>query len=1031
MPTAYRRFAFLSVLLIAMSPLLASGEPDARPMSPAVAQATERLAAIDDDLETLGVRVERARGFAPVVPAGVAEELDRVKPRVREAVSLVFGLHWTEVAGTLEAAQRIERKLSALRESLKDWPSSPPAPTTSPDAPAPAGAITGVVTDETTGLPLANVSVYLYPRYVLATTGADGRWIVTGLSTGVYRAYTSSVPNGYVQEVFRDLPCWNSCYVYDGTEIAVTDGAITTGVDFSLKKAGGVSGRVTDLASGQGVGGVVVRLYWNEGSYYSYSSAQTAADGTYAFQNLSPGTYFLLTRDSRYTDELYDGFPCEQNCTVSDGTPVVVASGGITPGIDFALQLGGSVAGTVTSAATGEPLSNIEVTVWNSNVAVASAYTGSNGTYSVPGLPAGTYYATTDSWSSYADQLYDGLPCEPGCAVTSGTPIVVALGETTENVDFSLSTYGAFRGRVLDSSTGFPVDYAEVLTYRADGTLIGYDYADETGGYVSGGLLAGTYFAVASSGTHLDELWDAHPCQPSCDPTTGTPIAVTFGQTRDGIDFGLDLGGGVTGRVTEAVTGESLNGVPVEVFDAAGMGVWSDYTNGFGSYAARDLPAGTYFARLRKTKTHLGQLWNGLPCEGDCAVTVGTPIPVSTGSATTGVDFALVSLGKISGTVTDAITGQPIGGIYVTVYNASGTYLGYRYTSANGTYRVTGLTAGNYFARADASGYVAQLYDGIACPTPCTVTGGTPIPVALSAETPGVDFALVPYGKIAGTIRDAVTGLPLSYRNVAIHDADGDIVGYAYSGAGGTYSYSGLQPGSYFVATTGSTDYVDELWENLDCGAPCDVTRGTPVVVAFGVITSGIDFDLRLPYFSDVPLDHWARRYIEAIFVAGITSGCGPGVYCPTRSLSRAEMSVLLLLAEHGSAYVPPAPTGSIFTDVPADHWAGAFIEALAAEGVTSGCGAGNYCPDNPITRAELAVFLLAAKHGPGWTPPVPTGTVFGDVSVDHWAAAYIEALAAEGITTGCGAGNYCPDSPVSRAEMAVFLTLTFALPLN
>ena len=1031
MPTAHRRFAFLSVLLIVMLPLLASGEPDARPMSPAVAQATERLAAIDNDLETLAVRVERARGFAPVVPAGVSEELDRVKPRVREAVSLVFGLHWTEVAGTLEVAQRVERKLSALRESLKDWPSSPPAPTTSPNAPAAAGAITGVVTDETTGLPLANVTVYVYPYYVSATTGADGRWIVTGLETGVYQAYTSSVPVGYVREVFRDLPCWTSCYPYDGTDIAVTDGAITTGIDFSLMRSGSVSGRVTDEADGQGVAQATVRLYRSGGQSYDYTTTSTATDGTYAFSGLAPGTYHLRTSDSRYLDELYDGLPCEDSCTVSSGTPVVVAGGADTPGIDLALQLGGVVAGTVTSAATGAPISNVGVNVWTASGEERSAYTDSTGGYRVPGLPAGTYYARTENAYSFADQLYDGILCEPTCTVTSGTPIVVSVGAATEGVDFSLSAYGAFRGRVLDSSTGFAVEDAEVLTYRDDGTLLGYDYADETGDYSSGGLLAGTYFAVASSGTHLDELWDAHPCQPSCDPTTGTPIAVTLGQTRDGIDFGLDLGGGVTGRVTAAVTGESLNSVYVEVFDAVGTAVGSDYTNGLGSYATRDLPAGTYFARVRKTTTHLGQLWNGLPCEGDCAVTVGTPISVAAGSATTGVDFALVSLGKISGTVTDATTGQPIVGFYVTVYDAAGTYAGYGYTRENGKYEVKGLTAGDYFARADASGYVAQLYDGIACPTPCTVTGGTAIPVALSTETPGVDFALVPYGKIAGTIRDAATGLPLAYRNVAIHDADGEIVGYAYSGAEGTYSYSGLQPGSYFVATTGSTDYVDELWENLDCGAPCDVTRGTPVVVAFGVITSGIDFDLRLPYFSDVPLDHWARRYIEGIFVAGITSGCGPGVYCPTRSLSRAEMSVLLLMAEHGSAYVPPAPTGSIFTDVPADHWAGAFIEALAAEGVTSGCSAGLYCPDDLVTRAQMAVFLLAAKHGPDWTPPAPTGTVFGDVPGDHWAAAYIEALAAEGVTSGCGGGNFCPEGTLNRAEMAVFLSVTFGITLD
>jgi len=119
-----------------------------------------------------------------------------------------------------------------------------------------------------------------------------------------------------------------------------------------------------------------------------------------------------------------------------------------------------------------------------------------------------------------------------------------------------------------------------------------------------------------------------------------------------------------------------------------------------------------------------------------------------------------------------------------------------------------------------------------------------------------------------------------------------------------------------------------------------------------------------------------------------------------------------------------------VFTDVPIDHWAGDFIEELAAEGITSGCGAGLYCPNNPITRAEMAVFLLAAEHGQGWTPPLSTGLVFADVPIDHWAGDFIEQLAAEGITSGCGGGLYCPNGAVTRAEMAVFLTATFSLTL-
>jgi hypothetical protein len=183
--------------------------------------------------------------------------------------------------------------------------------------------------------------------------------------------------------------------------------------------------------------------------------------------------------------------------------------------------------------------------------------------------------------------------------------------------------------------------------------------------------------------------------------------------------------------------------------------------------------------------------------------------------------------------------------------------------------------------------------------------------------------------------------------------------------------------------------------------------------------------------FPDVPIDYFAYRFIETIFHNGVTSGCGAAGYCPEGTLTRAEMAVLLMRARHGSAWVPPASTGSVFGDVPIDYWAGDFIEVLASEGVTSGCGGGNYCPESRITRAEMAVFLLKTEHGTGWTPPAATGTVFGDVPAGYWAGAFVEALAAEGITGGCGGGNYCPESTVTRAEMAVFLTKTFGLTLH
>jgi hypothetical protein len=75
-----------------------------------------------------------------------------------------------------------------------------------------------------------------------------------------------------------------------------------------------------------------------------------------------------------------------------------------------------------------------------------------------------------------------------------------------------------------------------------------------------------------------------------------------------------------------------------------------------------------------------------------------------------------------------------------------------------------------------------------------------------------------------------------------------------------------------------------------------------------------------------------------------------------------------------------------------------------------------------------MAVLLLRGIHGNTYTPPAVTG-MFGDVPGDYWAAAWIEALANEGITGGCGNGNYCPNTVVSRDQMAVFLVKGFNLP--
>ncbi len=181
--------------------------------------------------------------------------------------------------------------------------------------------------------------------------------------------------------------------------------------------------------------------------------------------------------------------------------------------------------------------------------------------------------------------------------------------------------------------------------------------------------------------------------------------------------------------------------------------------------------------------------------------------------------------------------------------------------------------------------------------------------------------------------------------------------------------------------------------------------------------------------FPDVPTSDQFYGFVENLFHNGVTGGCAGGNYCPTSSVTRAQMAVFLMKSKLGAAAVPPAATGAVFADVPASNPFAPWIEQLAGFRITGGCGGGSYCPNSPVTRAQMAAFLLKAEHGSAYTPPACTG-VFGDVVCPSIFADWIEQLAIEGITGGCGGGNYCPDNPNTRGQMAAFLVKTFGLQL-
>jgi hypothetical protein len=213
----------------------------------------------------------------------------------------------------------------------------------------------------------------------------------------------------------------------------------------------------------------------------------------------------------------------------------------------------------------------------------------------------------------------------------------------------------------------------------------------------------------------------------------------------------------------------------------------------------------------------------------------------------------------------------------------------------------------------------------------------------------------------------------------------------------------------------------------LDYSGVFDIEPGTEI----WFMESDVDGDRTVmyavtPQFPDVPLGHWAAGHIEAIFDAGITTGYADGTYQPEGLVSRAEMAVFLVRALDGPDVIPPIPAEDPFPDVPAAHWASAWVARLVELGITSGYVDGTYRPEGQVNRSEMVVFLVRGIDGSGLVPPKPATDPFPDVPVSHWASGWIDRLVELGVTAGYADGTYQPARLVNRAEMATFLDRGF-----
>ena len=181
--------------------------------------------------------------------------------------------------------------------------------------------------------------------------------------------------------------------------------------------------------------------------------------------------------------------------------------------------------------------------------------------------------------------------------------------------------------------------------------------------------------------------------------------------------------------------------------------------------------------------------------------------------------------------------------------------------------------------------------------------------------------------------------------------------------------------------------------------------------------------------FLDVPTEDPNHDDIERVFRARLMAGCGQGNFCQGGTVDRATLVTMALKAKHGPAWAPPACTGE-FRDVACPGPEADWVEDAVAEGIAQPCSRNRFCPDKELTRETLPEILLLTEHGSAYVPPSCTGTFKdvpcpgpdADAIEQVYREGIVEACSSNG-------KRYCPDKAVDRGPMAEYAAKAFRLP--
>ena len=667
-----------------------------------------------------------------------------------------------------------------------------------------AGSIAGVVTDSA-GAPLQGVYVYSAPGNGYAYTAADGSYRVGGLSAGSYqiRFYGSGTLLG---EWFDDAAGQATAAVID-----VAAGEAVVGVDASLSEGGSLTGTVSD-AAGAPLQGVYITA--SNAAIGSARGAYTDSAGEYVFDQLAPGTYTVYFYGSgQNLGEWFDDSP-----TLAGAASVTVESGATTAGIDAELS-SGTIGGVVTDPA-GRPLASLRVRLSTGTTTL----TDPAGRYRFDLLAAGDYTVLVEGGTAFASTYYDS-----SVTLEDATVISLAGGDQLLDVDIALSRKPAqISGLVVrqvsavcappaptipetsttstalpspvecSATTPTPMPGATVVA-RPDPSLNTYTRStstDANGRFRFEGLPTGewTLYIRDSSQNLLPEYWDDQ-----LSSGLATPIAVD--ETLDDTELLIQLAdsGRISGTVTD-IEGNGLTDVWVSAWNEAGAVVFSAYSDDDGSYELRGMDTGSYRVQFVSYGIHADEYFSDA-----ASLEAASPISVTRGEITAGIDAQLDRLGQITGTVAGP-DGEPAAGINV---SATGPSSRSATTNDQGDYTITGLLDGDYTLRFRSldQRYIDEYYDNA-----LAVAEAIAVPAATATVTTGIDAALDRYGSIRGTVLDEA-GQPASAVTVSVSRGTSlSTIRSVSTDVDGNFELLGLTTGSYKLNFTDASRRFVPRW---------------------------------------------------------------------------------------------------------------------------------------------------------------------------------------------------------------------------